>query len=384
MAEKKTILVLIDWFLPGNKAGGPVKSVSSLVRQLKQEFNFRIISVDTDLGEKFPYPGIVSNKWIDFEPGIAIYYFSKENLSFANLNKLLRTEKFEILYLNSLFSRYFSIYPLIIRKLGLLTQPVVIAPRGMLAKGALSLKTRKKKSFITICKLLNIHNNLKWHATNQQEVEDIFSIYGREQNVVLAPNLTTTRELKMELVKRKVRNEVRFFFLSRIVENKNVLKSLLLLLKAPLDVNVQYDIFGPIEDKEYWEQCKQIIQKLPPNIKVSYKGVLSPESVQEIISTYHFLVLLSYSENFGHSIVESLLSGCPVLISDQTPWKNLEVMNAGWDVNLNNEEKLSEAINSAISMDEATYNEWSTGAIKYARTHCIPNDSIEKSKSLFV
>ena len=29
-------------------------------------------------------------------------------------------------------------------------------------------------------------------------------------------------------------------------------------------------------------------------------------------------------ENFGHVIVESWQNGCPVLISENTPWKNLE------------------------------------------------------------
>ena len=39
-------------------------------------------------------------------------------------------------------------------------------------------------------------------------------------------------------------------------------------------------------------------------------------------------------ENYGHVIYEALDSGCPVLISDQTPWRGLSEVGAGWDLPL--------------------------------------------------
>lgn len=42
----------------------------------------------------------------------------------------------------------------------------------------------------------------------------------------------------------------------------------------------------------------------------------------------------TFNENYGHAIVESFVAGLPVVISDRTPWRNLEKINAGWDIPL--------------------------------------------------
>ena len=41
---KKKVLIFIDWFLPGIKAGGPINSVSAIVNQLSTEFNFYVLT----------------------------------------------------------------------------------------------------------------------------------------------------------------------------------------------------------------------------------------------------------------------------------------------------------------------------------------------------
>ena len=42
----------------------------------------------------------------------------------------------------------------------------------------------------------------------------------------------------------------------------------------------------------------------------------------------------AHGENYGHVIAEAMAAGCPVLISDQTAWRNLEEKGAGWDLPL--------------------------------------------------
>jgi glycosyltransferase involved in cell wall biosynthesis len=43
---------------------------------------------------------------------------------------------------------------------------------------------------------------------------------------------------------------------------------------------------------------------------------------REILHKYDLFILPTLNENFGHSIVESLSVGTPVLISDNTPWRS--------------------------------------------------------------
>jgi glycosyltransferase involved in cell wall biosynthesis len=46
------------------------------------------------------------------------------------------------------------------------------------------------------------------------------------------------------------------------------------------------------------------------------------------------LALPSRGENFGHIVPEAWAAGCPVLVSDRTPWRNLAQQGVGWDLPL--------------------------------------------------
>ena len=46
------------------------------------------------------------------------------------------------------------------------------------------------------------------------------------------------------------------------------------------------------------------------------------------------MILPTLGENFGHVIVEAWTAGCPVLVSDRTPWRQLASHGVGWDVAL--------------------------------------------------
>lgn len=116
MAEKKKILVFVDWYLPGYKAGGPIQSVSNIVENLKEEFDFSIFTSDTDLGEMTPYANIESDTWLTIKK-VRIFYASKKFLSFFNILKVIKQNKVDVIYFNSFFSFYFTIIPLILCKI---------------------------------------------------------------------------------------------------------------------------------------------------------------------------------------------------------------------------------------------------------------------------
>jgi len=62
--KKKKLLVLVDWFWPGYKAGGPIKSCVNLCAALNKEYDIYVLTTDTDHGETAPYPDIASNQWL--------------------------------------------------------------------------------------------------------------------------------------------------------------------------------------------------------------------------------------------------------------------------------------------------------------------------------
>ena len=89
------------------------------------------------------------------------------------------------------------------------------------------------------------------------------------------------------------------------------------------------------------------------------------------------------NENYGHSIVESLLTGCPVIISDQTPWTDLQENNAGYSLPLNDRQKFIDAIAQAAEMNQAAFAKKSEAANNYICKKTDLNLVLTQYKTLF-
>ena len=89
MNSKKKLLILIEWFVPGYKAGGPIQSCVNICKALQQEYELFVLTTDTDHGETKAYAGIISNEWVtNRELGIPIFYAAKKTLSTAQIKLL--------------------------------------------------------------------------------------------------------------------------------------------------------------------------------------------------------------------------------------------------------------------------------------------------------
>jgi glycosyltransferase involved in cell wall biosynthesis len=129
---------------------------------------------------------------------------------------------------------------------------------------------------------------------------------------------------------------------------KNLEYALQILSKVR--ARVFFDIYGTLEDLKYWNECQELIKKLPDNIKVKYMGIVKPDMVVPVFSFYDLFLFPSGGENYGHVIAESLTAGTPVLISDKTPWKNLQKDNIGWDFSLDQRGSFIEIIENCAAM----------------------------------
>lgn len=349
---KKNIAVLIDWYLPGNKAGGPVKSVYSMLNVLKDEFNFFVITTNHDLGSLIPYRNVESDKWVKHND-IPVYYFSKENLKSKNLLEVINGIQPDLVYLNSFWSYNFSLLPLRFKKAGKFKADIVLAPRGMLGKGAMSIKPLKKKLFLSLLKFVNLHSKTVFHATTTDEEKEITKVL-KKAKVKIASNVNSAQLIENRTI-RKEWGELKLFYLSRIAKVKNLHYALDVLSKIETEGKITYDIYGSLEDKLYWKECEAIIKKLPKNITVNYKGDLSFEQVQPMIENYHFLFLPTLNENFGHSIYETLMSACPVIISDTTPWNGVNDSDCGFAISLKEKDEFAKVIKSVVQYDYDLY-----------------------------
>jgi hypothetical protein len=61
--EKRSILVLADHYLPGYKAGGPIRTLVNMVDRIGDEFQFKIVTADRDFKDYAAYPGVTIDHW---------------------------------------------------------------------------------------------------------------------------------------------------------------------------------------------------------------------------------------------------------------------------------------------------------------------------------
>jgi glycosyltransferase involved in cell wall biosynthesis len=364
-----TVLVLADWYLPGTKAGGTVSAIANLIELVGDEFRFRVITRDRDLNERCAYAGVQTDRWIPVGKADVLYL---SVLSFSNLRRHISDIAPNLIYLNSFFSPW-TRKVLLARRLGLLAaSAVVLAPQGEFSAGALSLKRMRKWLYQRVTNRAGFYRDLTWHACSDLENQQITAagIANGTRNrgrVVVTPNVPSPHlaELPVESQRpKKQPGAVRLVFLSRISRMKNLyfaLKSL-----ASVRGHVELEIVGPAEDARYWAACQEQIRTLPKNVAVSCAGSVRHELVSRTFSQHHFLVLPTLGENFGYAILEALAAGCPVLISDRTPWRNLHAAGVGWDLPLGRTDFWQDALQECIAMDDDTYRSMSQRAHRFA------------------
>jgi glycosyltransferase involved in cell wall biosynthesis len=359
---KKKILVFIDWYLPGYMAGGPVRSMANMTGHLSAEFDFHIVTRNNEYGETTPYTDTVPDSWNDLMPGVKVWYCSEGKASIAIWQHLIKTTRCDVVYINGIYSPMFSMLPIIAAKL-MRFKKVIVAPRGMFGKGALDIKPFKKMVFIKTCKVLGLYHNILWHATAETEKQEIEGIIDSKVQVQVIPNLAkpVLETSKISTLKKEP-HKLKLCFISRISRKKNLAFALEVLKDLPHNIQVNYDLYGPIDDPVYWRRCEEIIKTLSNNIEINYKGAVTPDEIGPTFRKYHAFLFPTNHENFGHVILESLIEGRPVIISDQTPWRNLHTRKAGWDLSLNNPKAFVEVLMLLDGMTQVEFEDWCGGA----------------------
>jgi len=379
---KPIILTLMRTFRPGYRSGGPVVSLESLIQHLQDEYDIRIVTRDRDKGDTIPYTGVCYNEWIRMNEGW-VRYLPAGWAHWQSLIRVLREEEYSLLYINDLLSPHWGIWPLLLRRVGLMKrQPLLIAPRGQLNSGALGIKSWKKNIFLRFAGFTRLFKGAVWHATNEKESEEIQRWVHDPEAVWIAPNLPSIHVNSIETESPgQTAETIRLIFLSRISPKKNLEYSLTILSKV--DFPVEFDIFGPIDDVIYWEKLNDQIRLLPENVKVSYKGELLPTQVAETFRQYHAFLFPTLGENFGHVILESLASGCLPIISDRTPWMDLPDHSCGWVIPLEQPAGYLAALTVLHRMSLEEYSFRRSKATEYASAYLAESRAIEKNREMF-
>lgn len=376
----RKILILNGQYLPGYKGGGPIRSIQNMVESLSDEYEFYILTSDRDFREEKPYENIETNKWIKMN-GYNVYYMTPEKQTLFGFKKVINNLNYDTLYLNGFFSPIFTIKPLILRKLGLLSNnKVIICARGDFSKGHLNIKKIKKIIYIKLIKLIGLYKNVIWHATSELEIADLKDVFPKLK-YLYSPNLSSkssNNSVKAEY--KKEANKVNLIFLSRICKKKNLIYALERLKEVNKNIKVNFDIYGPKEDIEYWKECEKVIKELDKNVKVNYIGEITPSNIGKTFKNYDSFLFPTLGENYGHVIVEAISNGCIPIISDQTPWRNLSEQFVGFDIPLENKNEFVNSIEKIAYMDLESVLEYKRNNYEYYAKNIFNPKNIELTR----
>jgi glycosyltransferase involved in cell wall biosynthesis len=359
----KNCLVVTASFFPSFRSGGPVRSLSNLLTMIDKAYDIDIVTLDRDLADSSVLKNIKSNAWQNNFSNCNTFYMSPDINIFRKFKKIFHKNTYDIIYLNSFFDYKFTMRFLLLISLGVLHgKTILLAPRGELTSGAMSLKRYKKTVYLSIFKFLRLHKKVTFHFTSKEEYEE-GKKYLRDIKYKIIPNM---HELPPEYaVKEKTPDSLNLLFLSRVSKKKNlitVLNSLKRIENSKL--KIQFVIVGDYDDKSYWLECLEIINSLPENITVIIKGALSRNLVSEEMINSHAFILPTLNENYGHAIVEGMINSNIVIISNQTPWSELSD-NGGYVGSPFDEDFYKKSIVDASKMAQSEFNKKTLQSYSY-------------------
>lgn len=342
------VLIITDGFFPGKKYGGPPVSVHNFCSLMK-EYECYIVARNHDLGETAPYEGI-SEGW-NVRDNCKVLYLSNGDYNPSAFEKVICELNPDIIYLQGLFQSCIVPCLFLAKKHNI---RVLLAPRGELCKGAFR-KKYKKIPYICALHAFGLLRGVNFQSTSEEETEAVHKYlradYNRIHFLTNIPSLPVAEYEK----ERKTAGSAQLVFLSRIHSKKNLLGAIRAL--GGVKGKVDFHIYGPIEDEQYWKECEAEASKLPSDIRVKYCGLVSHDGVHRVFSSYDAFLFPTFSENYGHVIVEALVVGCPVIISDQTPWNDVNEWGAGYAIPLKDTSAFTEAIQQIVDCDSDIYRE---------------------------
>lgn len=405
---KKKILIIIGAYLPGYKVGGPGVSIANLVEALGDEYDFRIMCADHDLGESEPYKGVVPYKWT--KVGKAKVFYVPKFTAKVTL-KLCRSV--DLVYMCGCFNDY-ARQVLRAKSKRKFDAPVVIAAMGLFAPGAYRMSGLKKRIYMALTRLAGYYDEVSWSATTREEAGDVaralhcdiselpYHVAKDLPRVSLIDGTGNPKtdgagkpkkdgtgkskkagadKLKNDVTdslkkRRKEKNTLSVIFLSRISPEKNLSAVAQIIAAAGGDISLE--VYGPAEDKEYFEECKRKLDE--SSVSWRYHGPVRSDDVFKAFSKSDVFLFPTLGENFGHVISEALCTGCPVITSDRTPWNDLSEHGAGFSLGIPDSDEdcheWADALNHYAEMSADEMSKVSENCISYIRSK-IDIDSLK-------
>lgn len=379
MNNRKRILIFNGYYTPAKKYGGPLTSCKNVVKTCSDDFEIYIIARNHDVGSQEVFPNLHKG-WKMIDEAMVKYISDGElNYDKTALRALLEEVKPDLIWFAGILVPKIRLKTIELGKE--MHIPVLLSPRGEVSADRICIKGWKKKPYLFLTKLLGYYIETFYHATSDDEVVGLKKYVGAsEDRIFLVPNIGVPLEpMRSDYVKQQ--GELRVVFIARIHMVKNI--KLAVEAVGRMKSKVTFDVYGPLEQPEYWEECMAIAKSAPSNVTVKYCGQLEPTEVGEYFRKYDCFLFPTINENYGHSIAESLANGVPVVLSkDTTPWNSLDG-KAGSVCSLDNVSEFTDALEKIAALDQVGYDVLQNNVREYYQEISAKDNAVSGHKHMF-
>ena len=332
------ICLVSSSFHPATFYGGPISATWGLSKKLAENgYEIYVSTTNANGDEKL---SVESNHFLEKENHVFVKYYNEQIINKFSFSFLFGIwfdiKKSDIVYIQYLFhyTVLFSLLFSVFQK-----KKIVVCPRG-----SFSFFTLNNKFILIKLLWLNFFvrpflKKIIWQACSYLEEKDILNKFPNADVKVINDGIDYEAFQNSILVSRNellnkftgiTFNDVSniFFSMGRLHKIKGfdvLIDAFNLLLEK--DKYAKLIIAGA--DDGVWRKLKNQINKLNLGSSVFLIGAVNFEDKKLLFNNCDYFTLASEFESFGIVIAEALSCGKPVVISNKTPWKDIQINNCG-------------------------------------------------------
>jgi glycosyltransferase involved in cell wall biosynthesis len=360
--SKPKVLIVYHTYLPSEFAMGPVSAIRHLIQCMGQDYEITLLTLNHDFisGERL----FANDHHVVSTDRAIIEYLPRGIAGLRILWRRLR-EPHDVLEIHSGFDRYLAIPALALTRMGVVNgRRAFHSPHGIFLPIDMSRGALKKRLYCALADIVHLYRNVVHLASSPGETADIRRWHRRPQRIIEMPHFVDAHAGTHTVPQRqKSAQTLKIAFVGRIALQKNFLFAIEVV--RALGMKSEMDVFGEA-DPDYQPACEAALMAGKGLCEITLYGHVPQKTLLDILPNYDVLLHPTLGENFGYSIIEALSLGLPVLLSDKSPWLDVEAFHAGWIIPVSDKAAFVARLTQIYNMGP----EWQAlrdGALKYAR-----------------
>lgn len=327
------LLYITPYYKPAWYFGGPPRCISEQAELLYKNYGYQIDVLTLNLnGNKKLFDTretVIKNMdgiEVHYLPHMFTpfynYFFSRQLYGYKHKLKI-----YDVIHIHGVFNAFSSLGMQMALKANV---PFVLTPHGMLDKWCVQKSGTAKFLHNYLFERRLLTKAKAMHFTTYSEQLNSVSPKGVKANII--PYLINFESKKTTPIIDTINDKIRAVFFGRINRKKGLLPFIQAIHELSLHEKqkLTFDIYGN-DEENHLSHVQRLIDRYKLHQIVAYKGFLKPEDRESLLKNYDVMVLTSYQENFGITVLEALQEEVPVFISDKVnvaDW--IEKYDCGW------------------------------------------------------